>query len=321
MPNPEIVLRSSSIKLKEGLHESAVISWNSFNAEVTSLYIPNSTALSVSKVGQYVVTPERTSVYEIEARFPDGTKTTKSITIEVLPQAVFTYDINEHLDGKNVSAELYWSVQNANAVALDGQDVQPSGYRSYLIEWPKSLIFKYSDAFGDHKKVIHVAKRNKSAWLLIDAVKILLRPFTFVGYVGKKEYWWSFLFLILGLVATVLTRVLSVDDYFADLTVFQSRFFISGYKILFAIIFLMAMLLAKRWKDVCTNPWNILWFLPVILYPLLPVFLKVDAFTEVFYSASAIGFAMYFFVMLCVMLSAGTEVTKHKDKYKRIKVW
>ncbi len=321
MPNPEIVLRSSSVKLKEGLHESAVISWNSYNAEVTSLHIPNSIALSVSNVGQYVVTPERTSVYEIEARFPDGTRTTKSITIEVLPQAVFSYDIKEHLDGKNVSAELYWSVQKANAVALDGQAVQPSGYKSYLIEWPKSLIFKYSDAFGDHKKVIHVAKRNKSAWLLIDAVKILLRPFTFIGYVGKKEYWWSFLFLIMGMVATVLTRVLSVYDCFADLTVFQSRFFISGYKIVFAIHFLMAMLLAKRWKDVCTNPWNILWFLPVILYPLLPVFLKVDESTEVFYSASAIVFAMYLFVMLCVMLSAGTEVTKHKNKYKRIKVW
>ena len=322
MPNPEIVLRSTSIKLKEGLHESAVISWNSFNAEVTSLYIPGSKTLSVSNTGQYTVTPEKTSVYEIEARFPDGERATKRITIEVLPQAVFSYDIKEYLDGKNVTAELFWSVQKASSVSLDGQAVSPSGYKSYLVDWPKSLVFHYKDSFGDHKKVIRVAKRNKSVWLLVDAVKVLLRPFSFVGYVGRIEYWCSFLLIILGLGATVLSRALSVKNGFEDLSVFRQNYFIDGYKIVFVLIYLLAMLLAKRWKDTCTyNPWNVLWFLPVILYPLVPVFLSVDDSNRLFYSSSAIAFVVYFFIMLCYMLAAGSEASKYKKRYKRIMVW
>lgn len=161
MANNEIILRSSRVKLKAGFNESAVISWNTNEAEVTTLNLPNTNPLSVGSTGQYTVSPEKTTTYWIEAIFSNGEKQTKSITIEVLPQAIFSFDVTEHLDGDNVSAEITWSIKHANNISLDGHGVASSGYKSYLVDWPKSRVFTYEDAFGSHKKVIHIARRKK----------------------------------------------------------------------------------------------------------------------------------------------------------------
>lgn len=321
MANTEIILRSSTVKLKAGLNESATISWNTLDAKVTTLYIPNINTLSVANTGQYTVTPDKTTTYSIEATFENGEKQTKNIVIEVLPQAAFSYDVKELLDGENVSAELTWSIKYAKNISLDGQNVASSGFKSYLIEWPKSVVFKYDDAFGSHKEIIHMAIRKKSAWILVDAIKLLLRPFTFIGYVGKKEFWWSLLFIIIALAATVIPRVLQISDNFFDLSIFRTGFFINGYKMVFVCLYLLIMLLAKRWKDAGSNPWYILWFAPVVLYPLLPVYLKINESTEPFYSISAGFFAMYLFIMLVIVLCVGSENSTHKDKYKKIHIW
>lgn len=320
MANTEIILRSSTVKLKAGLNESATISWNTLNAKVTTLYIPNVNTLSVANTGQYTVTPNKTTTYSIEATFENGEKQTKSIVIEVLPQAVFSYDVKEHFDGENVSVELTWSIKYAKNISLDGLDIVSSGFKSYLIEWPKSVVFKYDDAFGNHKEVIHMAIRKKSAWILVDAIKLLLRPFTFIGYVGKKEFWWSFLFIILGLAAIVIPRVLQID-YDSDLTIYRSGYFLNGYKMMFVCIYLLLMLLAKRWKDAGESPWYVLWFSPVVCYPLLPFILKVSESTEGFYSISAVCFILYLILMLTIALTVGSQKTEYKPKYKKIHVW
>ena len=320
MASTEIILRSSTVKLKAGLNESATISWNTLDAKVTTLYIPNINTLSVANTGQYTVTPDKTTTYSIEATFENGEKQTKNIVIEVLPQAIFSYDVKENLDGENVSAELTWSIKYAKNISLDGLDVASSGFKSYLIEWPKSVVFKYDDAFGSHQEVIHMAIRKKSAWLLVDAIKLLLRPFTFIGYVGRREYWWSLLVLILCLAATIVSRAIHID-YDTELSLFRSSFFLNGYKMVFGFLYLLAMLFAKRLKDTNGNPWNILWLSPMIFYPLLPVFYKVGEASEEFYSVSAIIFASYFFIALLIMLTIGGEKTSHKDKYQKIKVW
>lgn len=320
MANIEIILRSSRVKLKAGFNESAVISWNTNDAEVTTLNLPNTNPLSVGSTGQYTVSPEKTTTYWIEATFNNGEKQTKSITIEVLPQAVFSYDVIEHLDGDNVSAEITWSIKNANNISLDGHSIASSGYKSYLIDWPKSSIFKYEDAFGSHRKVVHIAKRNKSAWIFVDAVKLILRPFSFIGYVGKKEFWWSLLLIIIALVAIIIPRTLQIDVFF-DLSIFRSSYFLNGYKMVFACLYLLIMLLAKRWKDAGTNPWNVLWFAPVVLYPLLPLYLKIQESTEDFYSISAGIFSFYLFIMFIIVLCVGAESSKYKAKYQKIHVW
>ena len=321
MANNEIILRSSRVKLKAGFNESAVISWNTNDAEVTTLNLPNTNPLSVGSTGQYTVSPEKTTTYWIEAIFSNGEKQTKSITIEVLPQAIFSFDVTEHLDGDNVSAEITWSIKHANNISLDGHGVASSGYKSYLVDWPKSRVFTYEDAFGSHKKVIHIARRKKSAWILVDAAKLLLRPIPFGGKVGKKEFWWSLLLIIVALAAIVIPRALQISDGYYDLSIFRSDLFINGYKMVFVCLYLLIMLLAKRWKDAGESPWYVLWFSPVVCYPLLPLFMKISESTEGFYSISAVVFTMYLFIMLIIALTVGSQKTEHKAKYKKIHVW
>lgn len=320
MARSEIILRSSSVKLKEGLNETAVISWDALDAKITTLSIHNKT-ISVSNKGQYNVSPKVTTKYSIEAIFPNGEKQIKNIIIEVLPQAIFSYNIDERIDGENVLAELTWSLRKADRLTLNGADVALSGYREYLIDWPQKIEFNYTDAFGLHKKNIHIANRRKSLWIFVDIIKLLLRPFTFIGKVSKKEYWWSLLILVIALMTVILSRALQIDYDHINLSLFNTSYFLDGYKMVSGIVYLLAMLLAKRWKYINTNPWNILFFFPVIIYPLLPLFIKINSSTEDYYSISSLFFGIYALIMFITMLSAGLIDGEESSKYRKIKVW
>lgn len=320
MSKTEIILRTSSVKLKAGFYESAVISWNTHDAEITTLNLPCTPPLFVNTKGRYRVYPQKTTTYRIEAIFSNGEKQTKSITIEVLQQAVFSFDVIEHIDRDNISAEVTWSIKNASNITLDGQKVESSGFKSCLIDWPDSRIFKYDDAFGSHKKVIHIAKRTKSPWILVDTIKLLLRPFTFVGYVGKIEFWWSLLLIVLALSIIVIPRALQIDyDY--DLSLFRSEYFLRGYRNVFVCLYLLIMLLAKRMKDIGKKPRQVFCFLPVVLYPLLPQYLTINASTEEFYSTSLVIFVSLLVIMVIIIYTVGIEDSKRKIKYKKIHVW
>ena len=320
MSSSEIILRASSIKLKAGLKESACISWNTLDASGTTLYLPDGKALSVANAGQYIVTPDKTVTYTIEAIFADGNKQTKNIIIEVLPKAVFSYAVKEVLNGENVSADLTWSFKYAKNITLDGLSITPAGFKSYLIDWPKSAVFEYEDAFGCHKEVIKIAKRKKSAWIAVDVIKLLLRPFTFIGFVGRKEYWWSLLCILLGLAIAIIPRAMRIE-YDPGLYLYRTSYFMNGYMLVFGLLYLLGMLYAKRLKDIDRNPWGVLWLAPMILYPLLPVFYQVNQASEEFYWVSSIIFAIYASIVLIVMLSVGGEKTKHKNEYQKIVVW
>lgn len=320
MPYSEIKLSTDRVKLRKGENERAVLSWNAQGASSVTLSAP-SLSLSVNSEGNYVVSPEQTTTYKLVATYPDGSTQTKHMQIEIHPAAYLSYDVVEHIDGDNVSAELIWSIENAQSVQVDGVSVPSKGFKTYLINHQVSAQIRYDDPFGTHTKNISIVQENKSIWVLLNIVKLLLRPFTFIGYVGKKEMRWT---ILLCLIAIATTLGVFIANNFAMVErsewvqLFNKHDFFWVQTILSISLFIWLMQLGKRWKDLNVSPWWILFFVPLIVCLWI---IPISGLRNSDHKAILGIWSYYFGVFWLTSLIVACKDSNHKQKYQKIKVW
>ena len=133
MENEEIMFRSSTLKLRVGSNDNAVLSWNARTAKSVTLDVPHIGLLSLSKEGSYTISPNKTTTYTLTAKFDRGKEQVKHLTIEVLPEAKASFDVIEMQDSNGVHAELRWSISNAKEIKLNGESIPNSGFKKYLV--------------------------------------------------------------------------------------------------------------------------------------------------------------------------------------------
>lgn len=201
MKNSEIIFRSSSLKLRKGSNEKAILFWNAESAKSIELHVPNIGVLSLSNKGEYVVQPQNTTQYKIVAKFRDGSEQVKHLKIEVLPEANATFDVEEKNDDNGAIAELRWSITNASQVTLNGEKVENKGWKKYLITKTTKFNFEYTDSFGLKSKRITIEPTNSFRYKIVKTFhtiwSILVGPFICPVTYDKK------LFLSITILSTI----------------------------------------------------------------------------------------------------------------------
>ncbi len=322
MPYSEVEFSSDRVKLRKGENERAVLSWNAQGASSVTLSAP-SLSLSVNSEGNYVVSPEQTTTYKLVATYPDGSTQTKHMQIEIHPAAYLSYDVVEHIDGDNVSAELMWSIENAQNVQIDGVLVPSKGFKSYLINHQVYAQIQYDDPFGSHSKTICICQENKSFWVLLKVVKLLLRPFTFIGFVGKKEMRWTIRLCFIGIASTLgifIANNSSMIEQNEWLQLFNGHDFFRARNILSVFLYIWMMQLGKRWKDTNISQWCVLLFVPLIVFLWIPIGILVSTFDTDYVLLYAL-WTEYLGLFWLTSLIVACMNSKHKQKYQKIKVW
>lgn len=235
----------------------------------------------------------------------------------------FTYDVVETIQDDNVYAEVLWNIPNAVDVSLNGEAVANSGFRKFLVNRTKRCKFKYKAGGVQKKRIIHISIENRSFWLVWNFNKLLLRPFTFVGYVGKKEMRVTSLLSLLSILCVIAIfvqrfwGVLWDEIYNGDIVEHLIRYDTASLTALSVIFFIWIMQLGKRYKDCGHSAWNTIWFSPLVIFPLVVEYIPASLEFEYF----AVGYVIYSVVFLIATAIAASQESKNNKRYKRIKVW
>jgi hypothetical protein len=316
MDNQEIIFRSSALKLRLGFDDKATLSWNVQSAKSVVLDVPKIGVLSLSNHGEYIVQPKSTTIYKLVARFADGTEQTKHLKIEVLPESQASFDVIEIKDENGIHAELRWSVSNASEITLNGEKVNDSGFKKYLITEVTSLEIKYVDAFGTKSKSFTIEPVNSiKFWVLrffYGALKLAVRPFTFIGNSSAKEYKWSAWILFLCLLAVIAKAIIPNQHQLENFSICFSRSFSIYYKWISVILFLWLMAFAKRRKDEGDSPWVIIWFLPLFVIYFTPYLYRIIGMNIII---GCVFYGIYFaFFILCAIGVSSSSKSKFNFK-------
>lgn len=320
MTNKEIIFRASSVKLREGRDEKSTLSWNATGASRVILELSVNNNISVANTGSYVVSPIVSSTYCIKATFPNGEQQVKHIKIDVFPEAELIYDVKETIDDQNLIAELTWKVYNAKSVKLNNQLVSSSGYTTQLVDRVITNTIQYEDEFGMHTKKIHIANENKSFWLIPNIIKLLLRPFTPIGYVGRKEMaWTNALFLILML---PIISIFIIDNWDFIQSSYDEQLLFTDYRfattkyLICLLIYVWIMQIAKRLKDTGKSPYRTLFLTPFFIFPLIIEIINSESNLDL-----CIFYLIFLFIAWLICTLAIRGETKPHKKYEKLKVW
>ena len=278
MDNEEIVFRSSTLKLRVGSEDTATLSWNVSTAKSVVLDVPGIGVLHLANYGQYSVQPKVSTTYKLTAKFDGSKEQVKHLTVEVLPEAKPSFDAIEIQDSNGVHAELRWSIANALETKLDGEPVQNSGFRKYLITDKITPTIEYRDAFGTRKKIFTIEPTRSMKYYLIIAFyavfKLLVRPFTFIGKVSPREYKWTTILFVCCLLVIIAQTIFPVYERITHGTIgykiLVSYPFVNLYSWVTILLFPWLMQLGKRFKDNGSSPWLVLWFAPLFSIHFLP---------------------------------------------------
>lgn len=276
MNNEEILFQTTTLKLRAGRNEKAVLSWNVHTSQNVTLDVPKVGILTLSNSGSYTVKPDVSTTYTLHAKFPNGQEQIKHLKIEVLPEAEASFDIIELQDENGTHAEIRWYIKNATEIKLDGEIVSNNGFRKFLVTQKITPTIEYTDNFGTKTKRFSIEPTNTLKYYLIIAIyaifKMMLRPLTFIGKVSPRELKWTS-FIILSLIfAKILFTVIPAYQYIGDNPdLLVSSSFVDLYNWIALLLYPWLMQLGKRFKDAGDSAWSALWFVPLLSIPLLPL--------------------------------------------------
>lgn len=342
----EILFRSSSIKLKKGYDENAILSWDIQGASAVTLDVPLVGLLTLSPKGEYKVQPKTTTTYTLSAVFPDGSTQTKHMKIEVLPYAQGSFDVKEIHDVNGVHAELRWFIKDALEVQIDGVLAPSSGFKKYLVTKTITPTISYKDAFGTRKKTIKIEHINEMFWneydkatnfaneIFIDVLnssifflnfcfkgiysflKLIVRPFTFWGRAYPNEYKIFSWILFIVLLATIGNTIYPYIHQLNIPVIYTYKSFKECYISIGIIFYLWIMLLGKRYKTSGQSPWNALWFCPLMFVYLITEIFPVPLFFTA-YKAGAVIYAIYIIVFLTEVCNVNSTNSRYKRTLKK----
>ena len=162
-PRPTISFKASKQKLHAGKGENVELKWNVQNALKCNILYDDVVRSNVGGSGMITVRPETTTIYTLQVLGLDGaTYIEEQLTIDVFPDAEFTFNIDKDvvLDGETFT--LSWNVNNAKQVRLNGAIVKHNDSLSIsgLYSETNYELAVY-DEFGSKKTNITIKPKPK----------------------------------------------------------------------------------------------------------------------------------------------------------------
>lgn len=153
---PEISFTTTKRKIKDNDISGTTIKWNITNAKKVKLFC-SSEEKEIKATGQLNLCPKKNETYNLEVIGLDGKrKFTKSLTINVFPEATFTFESDKEYVFPTIPFTLTWETKNAKKVELNGKPVSESGSETFINGIEKDAIYTLSvtDEFETRTKTI-----------------------------------------------------------------------------------------------------------------------------------------------------------------------
>ncbi len=129
---------------------SSEIRWKIGDCKEVTVTSGDQVLSTSKKKGAITVSPSETTDYELHLTYDSGAETSRTLTIEVYPEAkgVFTCDKQYVFPG--VPFVLEWAVENAVKVELNGQSVQHKDKKYYTkgVDNETEYVLSITDHFG-----------------------------------------------------------------------------------------------------------------------------------------------------------------------------
>lgn len=155
---PEISFTTTKRKIKDNDASGVTLKWNITNAKKVKL-LCSSEEKEIKATGQLNLCPKKTETYNLEVIGLDGKrKFTKSLTIDVFPEATFTFETDKKYVFPTIPFTLTWETKNAKKVELNGKQVSESGSKTIIngIEKDAKYTLSVTDEFETKTKTILV---------------------------------------------------------------------------------------------------------------------------------------------------------------------
>ncbi|MBR5237563.1 MAG: hypothetical protein IKV26_02495 [Paludibacteraceae bacterium] len=159
-PSPTISITASKTKLHKGRNESVTLNWNVQDA-MKIILLQNDSEINkeCSFNGSFNTIVKETTTFTIKIiALDEKTEFTKSVIVEVFPDAKFTFKTDKEYVLPTVPFTLSWSTIHAKTVELNGIKIKDSGIKviSSGIDKDTTYTLSVTDEFGVKEKSIEV---------------------------------------------------------------------------------------------------------------------------------------------------------------------
>lgn len=143
-----ITYEVSKSLIKKG--SSAVIKWKIGDCKEVSITAGEKILSSGKKSGSIIASPTETTEYVLHLSYDSGAESNRVLTIEVHPEAEWTFTCDKEYVFPGVPFVLEWSVKNAIKVELNGQMVNHAGKKYYKngVDKETAFVLNITDHFG-----------------------------------------------------------------------------------------------------------------------------------------------------------------------------
>ena len=159
-PEPEIYISSSKKKLSKDKNETVTIDWRIQNVDKVQLFRNGDLIYDNCKLKEsYKCKIDDDSTFTINARALDRKSIyTKSITLNVYPEATFKFESDKEYVLHNKPFTLTWETKDAKKVELNGLAVSEEGSQTILNSLGKDITYTLSvtDEFETKSKTIRI---------------------------------------------------------------------------------------------------------------------------------------------------------------------
>lgn len=158
IPFPTVTYKCSKTKLKASDSKGTTLKWGITNALSAKLKTGEKD-LDVKLSDSITVHPKETTSYILEIIGLDGKRIFEEcVTIEVYPEASFTFNVDNNKVLANTPFSLRWNTQNAKSVCLDGKNVEAKGNKVIAdgIQTDTSYTLSITDEFETRNKSVRV---------------------------------------------------------------------------------------------------------------------------------------------------------------------
>ena len=158
IPFPTVTYKCSKTKLKASDSKGTTLKWGITNALSAKLKTGEKD-LDVKLSDSITVHPKETTSYILEIIGLDGKRIFEEcVTIEVYPEASFTFNVDNNKVLANTPFSLRWNTQNAKSVCLDGKNVEAKGNKIIAdgIQTDTSYTLSITDEFETRTKSVRV---------------------------------------------------------------------------------------------------------------------------------------------------------------------
>ncbi len=158
IPFPTVTYKCSKTKLKASDSKGTTLKWGITNALSAKLKTGEK-YLDVKLSDSITVHPKETTSYILEIIGLDGKRIFEEcVTIEVYPEASFTFNVDNNKVLANTPFSLRWNTQNAKSVCLDGKNVEAKGNKVIAdgIQTDTSYTLSITDEFETRNKSVRV---------------------------------------------------------------------------------------------------------------------------------------------------------------------